>query len=59
MVAMPALGAGQVMGWRENRVNGLKFRRHVGDGGHNNIETNPVFRGMVRLPGGLSTKGNL
>lgn len=28
-------------------------------GGHNNILFNPVFRGMVRPDGGLSTKGNL
>jgi len=27
--------------------NGLQFRIRVGAGGHNNIEINPVFRGML------------
>jgi small subunit ribosomal protein S2 len=31
----------------------------MGAGGHNNIEINPVFRGMVRWNGGLLTKGKL
>jgi hypothetical protein len=30
-----------------------------GGGGHNNIENNPVFRGMVRQNDGLLTKGKL
>lgn len=30
------------------RVNGHKFLRRVGAGGHHNTEINPVFRGMVR-----------
>ena len=41
-------GAGWRLGRRDRRVNGLKIRRRVGGGGHNNIENNPVFRGMVR-----------
>ena len=31
----------------------------MGAGGHNNIEINPVFRGMVRRNGGLLTKGKV
>jgi hypothetical protein len=31
----------------------------IGTGGHNNIENNPVFRGMVRPEGELLTKGKL
>jgi len=48
MVWRPVWGAGWRLGGRDPRVNGLKIRRRVGGGGHNNIENNPVFRGMVR-----------
>ena len=47
---------------RRGEVNGLKHSGvRVDAGGHNNIETNPVFRGMVRSENrrGLSTKGKL
>jgi hypothetical protein len=30
-------------------VNGLHIPPRMGWGGHNHIETNPVFRGMVRV----------
>jgi len=41
--------------------NGLEYAGiRVDAGGHNNIERNPVFRGMVRRQnGGLITKGKL
>ena len=52
--SLPALFMGLVpLGRRTKGENGLKkiAGARVGDGGHNNIEYNPVFRGMVgRIP---------
>jgi len=43
----------------QNQITALNILRRVGTGGHNNIEINPVFRGMVRLKDELLTKGKL
>ena len=39
-----------------SRDNGLKLPVPLRKGGHNNIKSNPVFRGMVRHRTGLQTK---
>jgi hypothetical protein len=41
------------------RENGCKCPVPIGEGSHNNIKNNPVFRGMVRQKDGLLTKGKL
>lgn len=58
---LPALFAG-LAGIRPQRTEDqrpeMTFVR-VNEGGHNNIKSNPVFRGMVLRKGELRTKENL